>query len=125
MQTSGRWFHRIFQLRSPGVGCHLVTSDVNRQIRNELRAVKQGCVHLLCQTAGCSLSLNENADPSVRDDLLAASCHLVPEGQASALVKAALFRPVLDLPVTDGRFSLGTWQVDSVVCFALRVVGRP
>jgi secondary thiamine-phosphate synthase enzyme len=67
-------------------------------------------------TAG--ITINENADPSVRRDLLMALDRLVPEtlpyshreGNADAHVKATLVGSSVTVPVADGRLQLGTWQ---------------
>ncbi|HOT23005.1 MAG TPA: secondary thiamine-phosphate synthase enzyme YjbQ [Thermoleophilia bacterium] len=67
-------------------------------------------------TAG--VTINENADPSVRADLESALQRLVPEdspfthleGNADAHVKASLVGSSVTIPVSDGRLCLGTWQ---------------
>jgi len=67
-------------------------------------------------TAG--VTINENADPSVRDDIESALDRLVPwsagyshsEGNAAAHIKAALLGHSVLVPVEGGRLALGTWQ---------------
>jgi secondary thiamine-phosphate synthase enzyme len=67
-------------------------------------------------TAG--MTINENADPSVRRDILMVLDHLVPgslpythgEGNGDAHVKAALVGSSVTIPVHQGRLQLGTWQ---------------
>lgn len=67
-------------------------------------------------TAG--ITINENADPSVRADLAMALERLVPdalpfthaEGNSDAHVKASLMGSSVTIPVADGRLQLGTWQ---------------
>jgi secondary thiamine-phosphate synthase enzyme len=67
-------------------------------------------------TAG--VTINENADPSVRADIVMALERLVPrdlpfahlEGNADAHVKASLMGSSVTIPVQDGRLRLGTWQ---------------
>lgn len=67
-------------------------------------------------TAG--ITINENADPSVRRDLLSTLARLAPadlpythlEGNADAHVKASLVGSSVTVPVEDGRLQLGTWQ---------------
>lgn len=67
-------------------------------------------------TAG--ITINENADPSVRADLEMALARLVPdslpfthaEGNSDAHVKASLMGSSVTVPLVDGRLRLGTWQ---------------
>jgi secondary thiamine-phosphate synthase enzyme len=67
-------------------------------------------------TAG--ITINENADPSVRRDILMVLDHLVPatlpfthgEGNGDAHAKAALVGSSVTIPVQHGRLQLGTWQ---------------
>lgn len=70
-----------------------------------------GILNLFLQTPGCALSVNENADPSVRVDMLAALERLAPgPGAEAAETKALLYQKSLNLPVVDGRIPFGTWQ---------------
>lgn len=66
-----------------------------------------------------ALTVNENADPDVRHDLLAKLERLVPrreafylhaEGNSDSHLKTSFFGPSLTLLVSDGRLVLGTWQ---------------
>lgn len=100
-------------------GYHLITSLV-------LRAVGQlpeaGLLHLFIQHTSAALTVNENADPSVRADFESAMNRIVPEGASyythtlegdddmPAHVKCSLLGPFLTLPVRDGKLALGTWQ---------------
>jgi len=66
-------------------------------------------------TAG--VTINENADPDVTTDLLAALAEMVParpyrhaEGNSPAHVRASLVGASVTLPVINGRLALGTWQ---------------
>lgn len=67
-------------------------------------------------TAG--ITINENADPSVRRDIVMALARLVPddlpfthlEGNSGAHVKASLMGSSVTVPIDDGRLQLGTWQ---------------
>lgn len=86
--SQGRWVHKSFSLRPLGFGCHLVTDAVIGKIRDELREVRNGMLHLMIHCPSCSLSLNENADPSVRDDLQEAMKRLVPDGKRKEDVAA-------------------------------------
>ena len=100
-------------------GFHLVTHHVEAALP-ELPAV--GLLHLFIQHTSAGLTLNENADPTVRSDFAASFDELGParapyyehtlEGpdDMPAHIKAALVGSSVSVPVTQGRLSLGTWQ---------------
>jgi len=79
---------------------------------------RDGTLHLHCPHTTAGLTVNENADPDVARDMLAALSKLVPssgdyrhaEGNSDAHVKASLMGPALTLLVEAGRILLGTWQ---------------
>lgn len=115
------WLQREVQLKSRSRGFHLVTDEIVRALP-ELREVRVGLLHLLLQHTSASLSLNENADPTVRQDFEAFFNRAVPENQPyyrhddegpddlPAHIKSSLLGVSLLLPVTAGRLNLGTWQ---------------
>ncbi len=94
--------------------------DVTRQVASAVRdsAVAEGlcCVFVPHTTAG--VTINENADPSVRSDVLMALNKVVPfedgyahaEGNSAAHVKSSLMGQSVTIPVSAGRLALGTWQ---------------
>ncbi len=94
--------------------------DITPQVAQAVResGVRSGlcCVYAPHTTAG--LTINENADPSVRRDILATLERLVPrhgdyqhlEGNADAHIKSSLLGHSLTLLVEDGELVLGTWQ---------------
>lgn len=102
-------------------GYHLVTDEIARQI-SELKDIEAGIAHIFIQHTSASLTLNENADPSVRRDFETHMKSMVPEGAAywthttegpddmPAHVKASLFGSGLTIPISGGRLALGTWQ---------------
>ena len=81
-----------------------------------------GLLHLFIQHTSAGLTLNGNADPTVRSDFAASFDELVPEGapyyehtlegpdDMPAHIKAALVGSSVSVPVTQGRLGLGTWQ---------------
>ena len=109
----------IFHLPPYPRGFHLVTHHVEAALP-ELPAV--GLLHLFIQHTSAGLTLNENADPTVRSDFAVSFDELVPEGapyyehtlegpdDMPAHIKAALVGSSVSVPVTQGRLSLGTWQ---------------
>jgi secondary thiamine-phosphate synthase enzyme len=82
----------------------------------------EGLCTLFVQHTSASLLIQENADPTAREDLERWLNRLVPEGDAlyrhtqegpddmPAHIKAALTATSLAIPIVDGRLALGTWQ---------------
>ena len=115
------WAQRAIELDPRPRGFHLITRDVLGALP-ELEQVRTGLLHLLIQHTSASLALNENASGDVRRDFESWSNEAVPERASywthtaegpddmPAHIKAALFGPVLSLPVSGGRLALGTWQ---------------
>lgn len=93
-----------------------VTAEVQRALGELVLAEGALLVFVPHTTAG--VTINENADPSVRADLETALARLAPadlpythrEGNADAHVKASLVGSSVTVPVTGGRLRLGTWQ---------------
>jgi secondary thiamine-phosphate synthase enzyme len=78
-----------------------------------------GMCFVFCQHTTAGLTINENADPDVVQDMLMELDRLVPwrnpgyqhsEGNSAAHVKATLVGASVAVPVTDGRLDLGVWQ---------------
>jgi secondary thiamine-phosphate synthase enzyme len=115
------WIQREIRLQARPRGFHLVTDEVEAALP-ELRELGVGIATLLIKHTSASLTLNENASPDVRRDFAAWFDRAVPEGAGywthtlegpddmPAHVKAALTGSSLVLPISDGRFALGTWQ---------------
>jgi secondary thiamine-phosphate synthase enzyme len=94
-----------------------ITADVERIVRDS--GIQDGLcvVHVPHTTA--AVTLNENADPDVKHDLLAKLAALVPqresfyehaEGNSDAHLKTALLGPSITLIIDGGQLLLGTWQ---------------
>jgi secondary thiamine-phosphate synthase enzyme len=115
------WAQREIRLQARPRGFHLVTGEVEAALP-ELRDLRVGLAHLFIRHTSASLTLNENASPDVRRDFDAWFDRAVPEGapywthtiegpdDMPAHVKASLLGPSLSLPISGGRFALGTWQ---------------
>ena len=100
-------------------GYHLVTDLIEHQLP---KLPEKGLVHLLLQHTSAGISLNENADPSVRYDFETFMNKLVPENDPSfvhilegsddmpAHLKSSLIGASLTLPITNHRLNLGIWQ---------------
>ncbi len=115
------WIQKEITLAPKSRGFHLVTRDILQQLP-ELREFSVGLAHIFIQHTSASLALNENADPTVRQDMESHFNRMVPENapyfvhtyegpdDMPAHIKAALLGSSVTVPVTDGRFNLGTWQ---------------
>ena len=63
------WIQKQFSLPARKRGFHLITSEIVSRLP-ELSSIRRGILHLFIQHTSASLTLNENADPSVRSDML-------------------------------------------------------
>ncbi len=100
-------------------GFHLITRKVEEAAG---KLPDMGIMHILIQHTSAGLTLNENADPSVRQDFETFLNHLVPENHPlyshiyegaddmPAHIKSSLFGAELTIPITNHRLNLGTWQ---------------
>lgn len=100
-------------------GYHLIT----RQVLDKLPEMPAtGILHLFIKHTSAALSINENADPTVRNDFEAFFNHLVPESfrnfkhtfegpdDMPAHIKASLIGNSIWVPITNHKLNLGTWQ---------------
>ncbi len=94
--------------------------DITDLIAKEVQVlgVKEGAVVIFVPHTTAGLTINENADPSVKRDILLALRHMVPdnlpyahsEGNSPAHVKASLCGSSLLVIIKEGKLRLGTWQ---------------
>ena len=94
--------------------------DITPEVAAEVGAagLNDGAVVVYVPHTTAGVTINENADPSVRADIEMALDRLVPatlpfthlEGNAHAHVKASLMGSSVTIPLQDGRLQLGTWQ---------------
>ena len=115
------WVQRELRLEPRPRGFHLVTGEVEAGVP-ELDRIRVGMANVFILHTSASLTLNENASPAVRRDFRSWFDDAVPEDapywthtlegpdDMPAHVKSSLLGPSLTVPVSDGRFALGTWQ---------------
>lgn len=115
------WQQTEFQLAPKRRGFHLVTQEVLAALP-PLADIRCGLLHLFIQHTSASLTINENADPTVRGDLERHFNQFVPErapyyehdyegdDDMPAHIKCTTIGASLTIPITDGRLNLGTWQ---------------
>jgi secondary thiamine-phosphate synthase enzyme len=94
--------------------------DITPQVEKvvEESGIAEGICVLAVPHTTAAVTVNENADPSVKADIIAKLSELAPEGDryrhmegnADAHIKATLVGPSETLLVRGGRLSLGTWQ---------------
>jgi len=109
------------KLAEKGRGFHLITHEIIKQLP-ELLEIKAGMLNLFIKHTSASLTINENADSTVRDDFESHFNHFVPENapyykhtlegsdDMPAHLKNSLLGCSLNIPITEGRLNLGTWQ---------------
>ena len=102
-----------------GPGYHLITHYILKEI-GELP--EYGIMHVFIKHTSAALTINENADPSVRDDFKTFMDDLVPEtypkyshtiegsDDMPAHIKSSLFGSSVTVPITGHKLNLGTWQ---------------
>ena len=115
------WIQKTITLSPKSRGFHIITHDVLENIP-ELKDLKTGILQLFIKHTSASLTINENADPTVRTDFESHFNMLAPENQSyyqhtfegsddiPAHLKASLLGSSVSIPITDGTLNLGTWQ---------------
>lgn len=117
------WFQKTLALPSKSRGSYLVTDHITKQLP-EIKNYKVGILHLFVQHTSCALSMNENWDEDVREDMSDALERIVPfdkkgnlyrhsaegEDDMPAHIKSALVGSSVTIPITDGKLATGTWQ---------------
>jgi secondary thiamine-phosphate synthase enzyme len=115
------WVQKEFTLSAKRRGFHLVTSEVVGQIP-EIAKIRKGILHLFIKHTSASITINENADPTVRTDMEGYFNQLIPENSPyyehdaegsddmPAHIKASVLGSGVTIPISNGRLNLGTWQ---------------
>jgi len=110
-----------FELKLPPLsrGFHLVTHHIESQLKN---LPEKGLVNIFIRHTSAGLTINENADPTVRSDMEQYFDRYVPENEPyydhtmegpddmPAHIKSTLTGSSVTIPVTNGRLNMGTWQ---------------
>ena len=101
-------------------GFHLITEEVLRKI--DISNIEVGILHLHILHTSASLTINENADPTVREDFEEFFNRLVPEtatfykhtlegpDDMTSHIKASVLGSSVSVPIRSGKLLLGTWQ---------------
>ncbi len=116
-----KFFQHTLQLKERKRGFHLVTAEVMQSLP-QISDVTLGICQVFIQHTSASLTLNENADPTVRKDFEMYFNKTVPENDPDyvhdyegsddmpAHLKAALLGSSVMIPISKGKLALGTWQ---------------
>ncbi|AUJ71410.1 MULTISPECIES: secondary thiamine-phosphate synthase enzyme YjbQ [unclassified Pseudoalteromonas] len=115
------WTQKQIILKPRKRGFHLVDDEIISQLP-ELHDYRIGLLHLFIQHTSASLTINENADPTVRMDMESHFNHFVPQRQSyyrhdyegdddmPAHIKSSTLGCEVTIPISEGRLRLGTWQ---------------
>ncbi|HSG60808.1 MAG TPA: secondary thiamine-phosphate synthase enzyme YjbQ [Pseudomonadales bacterium] len=115
------WHQIELQLPPMCRGFHLITEHVVRACPH-IHQYRFGLLNIFIKHTSASLCINENADPTVRQDFEAYFNHSVPDNTSffehtdegpddmPAHLKSSLLGCSVTIPITDGRLNLGTWQ---------------
>ncbi len=99
-------------------GFHIITSI----IEDNIKLPKTGILHIFIKHTSAGLTINENADPTVRNDFESSFNYIVKENESfyrhtlegsddmPAHIKSSLVGSSVSVPITNGRLNLGTWQ---------------
>jgi len=115
------WIQKSFSISSHSRGFHLITDDVLKNTEG-IKNIKIGILHLFIKHTSASLTINEDADPTVRADFESHFNQIVPENQPyykhtfegsddmPAHIKTSLLDTSLSIPISNGKLVLGSWQ---------------
>lgn len=109
------------QLQPYKRGFHLITNEV-LTVFPEIKSIKKGFLKVFIKHTSASLTINENADPTVRVDFESHFNTMVPENQSyyihtyegsddmPAHIKSSLLGSSVEIPITNGKLNMGIWQ---------------
>ncbi len=116
-----KFYQSAIALNPYARGFHLITNEVLSAIP-EIRKINIGILQVFVQHTSASLTINENADPTVRLDFESHINKMVPENMPYYLhdyegpddmpahIKASLMGVSVTVPITNGKLNLGIWQ---------------
>lgn len=114
-------FQKEITLKSKSRGFHLITNEILEGIP-EIVKFKKGLINISIQHTSAGLTINENADPTVREDFETFFNRLIPEDTTlykhifegpddmTSHIKSSLLGSSVQLSIQNGKFCLGTWQ---------------
>jgi secondary thiamine-phosphate synthase enzyme len=115
------WIQKEIHLSSKPRGFHLITDEILKEVL-EIKSINIGLMNVFIKHTSASLTINEDADPTVRQDFESHFNKLVPENQPDfqhtfegsddmpAHLKASMLGLSVQIPITNGKLNIGTWQ---------------
>ena len=115
------WYQKEITLPVFSRGFHIIMDNILEEIP-EIRDISNGLLHLFIKHTSASLTINEDADPTVRADFETHFNIMVPENapyyrhtiegsdDMPAHLKSAILGASLNIPISEGKLNLGVWQ---------------
>lgn len=115
------WIQKECRLKARSRGFHLITREILEQLP-ELHKINIGLLNVFIKHTSASLTINENADPTVRQDFESFFNRAVPENEPyyrhtdegsddmPSHLKSSILGASLNIPISNGRLNLGVWQ---------------
>ena len=115
------WIQKEISLNPRPRGFHLITNEILQKIQ-EIGDISIGTMEIFIKHTSASLTINEDADPTVRDDFESHFNQIVPENapyykhtiegpdDMPAHLKSSILGSSVTIPITNGGLNLGTWQ---------------
>ena len=108
-------------IQTPGRGYYLITDEISDTINEDIKNMNASLLHVFLKHTSASLTINENADPTVREDFKNFEETLVPrdfpykhdyegDDDMPAHIKSSLMGCQTTVPIKAGQLALGTWQ---------------
>jgi secondary thiamine-phosphate synthase enzyme len=115
------WIQKEIDLEPRSRGFHIITDEVLCQF-TEIQRIDIGLMNIFIKHTSASITVNESADPTVRQDFEAYFSRAVPENEPyykhtlegpddlPAHLKASILGSSLSIPISHGKLNLGIWQ---------------
>ncbi len=115
------FYQTQLNLKAYSRGFHLITDTILKNIP-EIKTIKTGMLQIFIKHTSASLTINENADPTVRIDFESHFNKMIPENMPyyqhdyeggddmPAHLKNAVLGSSLQIPITNGKLNMGIWQ---------------
>jgi secondary thiamine-phosphate synthase enzyme len=115
------FFQKEIQLKSYRRGFHIITQQIAEALP-EIEKINQGILNIFIKHTSAGLTINENADPTVRVDFETHFNKMIPENapyyqhtlegpdDMPAHIKSSLLGNNVNVPISNGKLNLGTWQ---------------
>jgi len=115
------WKQKEITLSPRPRGYHIITDEILSEVP-EISEINAGMAHIFIKHTSASITINENADPSVRRDFKSHFKRMVPEDTSlyehtlegpddmTSHIKSSILGHSITIPITNGKLNLGTWQ---------------